>query len=113
MASIWTDSRRAAVAQLGLVDKVQVQAQRFTARFVVGTARDLDQATAEKLGAVARAAVAEVSSTLVSGLSSGRPPDLFDVFELARFMTDLGDEGRNTLQADDLIPVHGSVQDRC
>ena len=97
--------------QLGLVDKVQVK--RFPARFVVGTAGDLDQATAAKLGAVTRLSVAQVSAAFVAGLGFGRAPDLFHVFELAGLMTDLGDEGRNPLRADDLITVHGSVKDRC
>ena len=50
--------------QLGLADKVQ--AQCFAARFVVGAARDLDQATAAKLGAVARLGVAELSAAFVT-----------------------------------------------
>ena len=93
--------------QLRLLD--QVKAQPFAARHVVGSASDLNQATATKLRTVARLVVAQITTSLVAGLRFGWPPDLFHIPELARFMTDLGDERCNSLRANDLVPHHRGV----
>ena len=65
--------------QLRVID--QVESQSLTARSVVGTASDLDQAPATVLGAVAFNGIAQVCPALVFDLGFGWAPDLFS-FEL-------------------------------
>ena len=89
--------------QLGLLE--QVNAQPFAARYVVGPAGDLDQATAPVLGAVAGHGVTQVFAAFVFGLGSRWAPDFLDVFELARLVPNLGDKRRYALRTNDLVPT--------
>ena len=91
----------------------QVKGQRFAAHHVVGSAGDLDQATASillavaiRLGGVAQALgqCAGVVFTQVLVIAQ-----FADVAELAGLVADLGDKGGDALRADDLEADHRGV----